>query len=70
MMDGDGRIEEAAAQRPQPGQNAFFVDAREPTIADHVSRQNRRQLAGFAHRAGLRRLRLAPSRRGITHSLQ
>ena len=36
VMHGDGRIDQIAAQRPQPRQDAIFVRAGEPAIADHI----------------------------------
>ena len=51
VMDGDGRIDQIAPQRPQPRERALLVGAGEPAIADHVSDQNRRNLPGFAHGA-------------------
>ena len=44
-------IDQIAAQRPQPRQNAILVRAREPAIADHVRDQDRRNLPGLAHGA-------------------
>jgi hypothetical protein len=32
----DSRIDQIAAQRPQPRQRAFFVRAGEPTITGHI----------------------------------
>ena len=50
VMHGDGRIDQIAAQRPQPRQRAILVRAGEPAVADHVGGQDRRELAGFTHR--------------------
>ena len=36
VVHGDGRIDQVAAQCPQPRQGAIFVFAGEPTISDHV----------------------------------
>jgi hypothetical protein len=36
VMQGDGRVEQVAAQRTQPRQGAILVRAGEPAIADHV----------------------------------
>jgi hypothetical protein len=38
-----------AAQRPEPGENAVFVRAGEPTVADDIGNQDCRQFSGFAH---------------------
>ena len=49
VVHGDGRIDQVAAQRPQPRQRAIFVRAGEPAVSDHVGSQDRRQLAVLAH---------------------
>ncbi len=54
VMDRDGRVDEVAAQRPEPRQDAILVRAGKPGEADHVRAQNRREFACFGHR-GLRR---------------
>ena len=51
VMQGDGRIDQVAAQRPEPRQNAILVRSREPAIADNIRNQNRRNLPGLAHGA-------------------
>ena len=51
VMQGDGRIDQVAAQRPEPRQRAILVRAREPAIADDVRNQDRRNLPGLAHGA-------------------
>ena len=51
VVHGDGRIDEVAAQGPQPCQGAIFVRTGEPAVADHVSGQDRSQLPVLAHRA-------------------
>jgi hypothetical protein len=51
VMEGDGRIDQVAAERPEPRQNAILVRSREPAIADNVRNQNRRNLPGLAHGA-------------------
>ena len=51
VVHGDGRIDEVAAQRPQPRQGAVLVGAGQAAEADDVRRQNRDELAGFAHHA-------------------
>ena len=48
MMHGDGRIDQIAAQRPQPRQRAILVRAGEPAVADHIGGQYRREFSGFA----------------------
>ena len=51
VMHGDGRIDQIAAQRPQPRQDAILVGAGEPRIADDVGHQDRGQFSGLAHGA-------------------
>ncbi len=51
MMDGDGRVDQIAPQRPEPRQRAILVRAREAAVADHVGDQNRRDLSRFRHAA-------------------
>ncbi len=54
MMNGDRRVDQVAAQRPQPRERALLVRAREPAVADNVGGQDRRKLPGFAHRVASR----------------
>ena len=49
VMDGDGRIDQVAAERPQPRQRAILVRPGEPAIADDVGHQDRREFARFRH---------------------
>ena len=49
VMEGDRRINQVAAERPEPRQNAILVRAREPAVADNIRHQNRRELPGLAH---------------------
>ena len=51
VMHGDGRIDQIAAQRPQPRQGAILVRAGEPAVADHIRDQDRRNFSGLAHSA-------------------
>ena len=53
VMDGDGGIDQIAAERPQPRQDAILVRAREPAVADDVRDQYRRDFPGLAHGAPL-----------------
>src|SRR5580693_5332507 len=47
VMQGDGRIDQIAAQRPEPRQSAILVRARQPAIANHVGDKNRRNFPGL-----------------------
>ena len=51
VMHGDGRIDQVAAERPQPRQNPVLVGSGKPRIADHVGHQDRGQFSGLAHGA-------------------
>jgi hypothetical protein len=51
MVDRDGRIDQVAAQRPQPRQNPVLVGSGKPRIADDVGHQDRRELSSLAHGA-------------------
>ena len=51
VMHGDRRIDQIAAQRPEPRQDAILVRSREPAVADHVRDQDRRNFPGLAHGA-------------------
>ena len=49
VMHGDGRIDQIAAERPQPRQRAILVGAGEPAVSDHIGRQDRREFPGLGH---------------------
>ena len=49
MMRGDGRIDQIAAQRPQPRQGSLLVGPGEPAVADDIGDQDRSDLARFRH---------------------
>ena len=49
MMHGDRGIDQVAAQRPQPRQDAILVRAGEPAVADHIRDQDRCYFPGLAH---------------------
>jgi hypothetical protein len=51
MMDGDGRIDEIAAERPEPRQNPVLVGPGKPRIADDIGHQDRSELSSLAHGA-------------------
>jgi hypothetical protein len=51
MMDRDGRVDQVAAQRPEPRQNPVLVGSGKPRIADDVGHQDRRELSSLAHGA-------------------
>ena len=57
VMQGDGRIDEVAAQRPEPRQGAILVRAGEPAVADDIRDQNRCDLSRLAHASGIPALR-------------
>ena len=51
VVHGDRRVDEVAAQRPQPRERAILVRAGEPGEADDVGGQDRGELAGLGHDA-------------------
>jgi hypothetical protein len=51
MMEGDGRVDQVAAQSAQARENAILVRTREAAVADNVRNQNRCNLPGLAHGA-------------------
>ncbi len=53
VMDSDGRVDQIAAERPQPRQNAVLVRSGEPAVADNIGDQDRSDLAGLAHGASV-----------------
>jgi hypothetical protein len=50
-VSGDGRVDQVAAQASQTRERALLIGAGEPAVADDVGDQDRRELAGLAHRA-------------------
>jgi len=51
MMHGDGRIDQVASERPEPGENPVLIGSGQSRIADHVGHQDRNQFPGLAHGA-------------------
>ena len=51
IMNGDCRIDQVAAQGPEPCQRAILVRSGEPAVADDIGDQDRRKFPGLAHRA-------------------
>src|SRR6202035_2673241 len=49
MMNGNERVDQVAAERPEARQNSIFVRTGEPAITDHVGNQDRRNFSGFGH---------------------
>ena len=58
----DGRVDQIAAQRPQPRQGAILVGAGEPAVTDDIRDQDRRNFPGFRH-GGLSKLMKPITRR-------
>ncbi|MBB3648028.1 hypothetical protein FHX14_004253 [Rhizobium sp. BK619] len=48
IVHGDGRIDQIAAQRSQPRQNAILIRTGETAVADHIRDQDRRQFSRHA----------------------
>ena len=55
VMGVNGGVDQIAAQPPKPRQRAIFVRPGEPTVADDIRDQNRRDLASPDHRGVLTR---------------
>ena len=55
VMDGDGRVDQVAAQSPEPRKRALLVRAREPAVADHIGGEDRGKLPAFGHGSPSRR---------------
>jgi hypothetical protein len=49
VMHRNCRIDQITAERSEPSEDAIFVGASEPTIADHVGDQNCRWFPRFTH---------------------
>ena len=49
VMHGDSRIDQIAAQRPQPRQYAILVRPGESAVTDDIRNQDRRDLPRFCH---------------------
>ena len=61
VVHGDGRVDQVAAECPEPRQNPVLVGSGKPGVADDVGDQDRGQLPGFTHGAG----RFGLSRRSL-----
>jgi len=49
VMHGDGRIDQVAAKRAQPGQRTILVRTGESAEADYIRRQNRGNFSSLRH---------------------
>ena len=49
LVHRDSWVDQVAAQRPQPGECAILVDAREAAVADHIRDEDRCNLPGLGH---------------------
>ena len=49
MQSVYGRVDQIAAQRPEPRQSAVLVRARQPAVADYIGSQDRCNLPGSRH---------------------
>jgi hypothetical protein len=55
VMNGDDGVDKIAAKGSQAREDAVFVRAGEPAVADHISDQDCLKFAGLAHPAPLGR---------------
>ncbi len=51
VVDGDGRVDQIAAQRAEPGERAVLVRAGETAESDHVGGEDRGKFSRFGHHA-------------------
>jgi hypothetical protein len=51
MVYGDRGINQIAAKGSEPREDAIFIRAGEPAVADDVGHQDRRELPSFGHRS-------------------
>ena len=65
MMHGDCGIDQVASKGPKPCEDAIFVRASKPGVADDVGHQDRSQFPGLAHRANAEAGR-SPGRGGLS----
>jgi len=59
VMHGDGRVDQIAAQSPEPRKRTVFLRACEPAVADNVRDQDRCKFSGLAHGGPLPRYTVA-----------
>src|ERR1700722_1400947 len=59
VVDGDGGVNQIAAQQPKPRKRSLLVDAGEPAVANDIGDQDRGEFPRLAHRAPLRVATLA-----------
>jgi hypothetical protein len=52
MMHRDGRVDQIAPKGPKPCEDAIFVCASKPGVADDVSDQDRSEFPGLGHGIG------------------
>ena len=55
VVNGDGGVDQIAAQGSQAREDAILIGRSQPGKADDVGRQNRCELSGLAHRLALQR---------------
>ena len=65
VVHGDDRVDQVAAERPEPRQRAVLVGPCEPAVAGDVGHQNRRELPGLAHSSGNPALRRPSTTAGM-----
>jgi hypothetical protein len=49
-MHGNSRVDQVAPKGPEASQDAIFVRASKPGVADDIGHQDRRKLSSLAHR--------------------
>jgi hypothetical protein len=48
-VNGDGRVDQVAAQRPEPGERAILVSRGQTAESNHISGEDRSDLPRFSH---------------------
>jgi len=49
LVNGDGRVDQIAAQRPEPGERAILVSRGQTAESNHISGEDRSDLPRFSH---------------------
>jgi hypothetical protein len=62
--NGDGRVDQVAAQRAQSGERAILVNRGETAESNHIGGEDRRDLSIFAHGAPSPAIQIAQERLG------
>jgi hypothetical protein len=70
VMNGDGRVDQIAAERAKSRQDAILVRTREPAVANNIGSQDCGEFPGFGHGASPSEVRLAQGPAGTAFLLR